>query len=232
MITWGHYLIWFCIQVLGTTSGIPDLPLSGQPPPEAPWTSSLLTPLSPVHALHKWPALQCTAYVLKTHTGEKSNKYKVGPVPCSVRVLTPLSPHAVHKWTAMQHHCSTLVNQHILLYFSQLPASSGLMQYQGSMLTLEVHWVLHLAFSSIPAVEWPQVFQCSIIQNSALLMHCAVHYYAHTSTRLHFAARLSVIYAFGRTALFVCCSHLVTISLFWQIAWNTFGNLDKYILKF
>ena len=52
-----------------------------------------LTPLlSPVHALHKWPpALHRTAAYWKHTAGEKSNKYYVGPVPCSHTYLITCS---------------------------------------------------------------------------------------------------------------------------------------------
>ena len=126
------------------------------------------------------------------------------------------SPHALHKWrsTAAQWTCSSLcctvfLWTGVLLLLVQL----------ALLLTLSVQRVSNVAFSSTCIVvvycSWVCMRWCRLHWCSALLywywvpgfellyalVQCTIML---TPRVLHFAARLSVIYAFGRAALFVC----------------------------
>ena len=168
----------FSIQVLGTSSGIPltfPCPSRDQPPPEA-----------------------------------------VGPVPCS-----HLS-HRMHCISGGALQCNEHVLHCVALFFSEPESSSSLCSWP-LLLTLSVQRVSNVAFSSTCTV----VVYCSWVLNSCMRWWCRLHWcsallycslvpgfellYALvqctimlTPRVLHFAARLSVIYAFGRAALFVC----------------------------
>ena len=145
----GDYLIWFCIQVLGTTSGIPDLPLSDQPPPEAPWTSSL-SHLSSRQCMHCISGLlHCTA--LQRIENIHCDWRKVKQI---LRWTSSLLTHLSHHMQCISgHHCNTKHCIQHILYFSELPGSPDLMQYQRVQCSHFKCTDCHLAFCSIRAAE-------------------------------------------------------------------------------
>ena len=165
----GDYLIWFCIQVLGTTSGIPDLPLSDQPPPEAAWTSSL-SHLSSRQCMHCISGLlHCTALqrIENTHCWRKVKQI----LRWTSSLLTHLSHHmqCIYKWTPLQHQ-ALHPTYSILLWTARL--LRGLMQYHRVQCSHFKCTDCHLAFCSIRAVEWTQVLQCE--HCSITLLQCTI----------------------------------------------------------
>ena len=111
-------------QILGTTSGIPDLPLLDQPLPEASCSYLIWFCIQVLGT--RLPNIQVLPLVVLTFPCWTSLCLRhLGPVPCSHLshsmhcISGDCISHALHKWTALQcNNCTALIAATTVFYIS------------------------------------------------------------------------------------------------------------------